>query len=68
MDVIDKLFAAEKTIKESGIDRHILRRACRHHDWKWPESLTSGVMFFDGERITIEAFTAHVRIWKDATR
>lgn len=42
----------------------IIRRAIADNDYKWPKQLTSGVMFFEGERITIEEFMEQVRLFK----
>jgi hypothetical protein len=33
-------------------------KRCRDHDYRWPRTLSSGVMFFDGYRITIDEFNA----------
>jgi hypothetical protein len=30
--------------------------ACVWHEYRWPKELTSGVMFFNGQRITIKEF------------
>jgi len=38
-----------------------IKRACYFYNYKWPHSLPSGVMFFDGQRITIGEFVA----WAD---
>lgn len=35
---------------------HTLIRACIYFKNKWPSQLTSGIMFFEGERITKEEF------------
>ncbi|WP_404991205.1 hypothetical protein [Cupriavidus pauculus] len=39
----------------------IVSRAVNAHGGKWPEQLTSGVMFYEGERITRAEFLAEVR-------
>ncbi|WP_454756969.1 hypothetical protein [Cupriavidus campinensis] len=39
----------------------IVSRAVNAHGQKWPEQLTSGVMFYEGERITRAEFLAEVR-------
>lgn len=39
----------------------IIARAVAAHGREWPEQLTSGVMFYDGERITKDEFMAEVR-------
>lgn len=39
----------------------IIARAVQAHGWAWPEQLTSGVMFYEGERITKAEFLAEVR-------
>lgn len=39
----------------------IVSRAVNAHGRKWPEQLTSGVMFYEGERITRDEFLAEVR-------
>ena len=33
-----------------------IRRACLHNNFKWPEDMTSGVMFYEGHNITFEEF------------
>lgn len=42
----------------------LVRRACAFHDYKWPKQLTSGIMFFEGERVTIEEFKKQARLFK----
>lgn len=42
----------------------IVKRACAHFNYQWPASLTSGVMFFEGQRITIEQFNKCARMFK----
>jgi len=39
--------------KESAI-----KRACRDNNYTWPDKLESGVMFYEGHRITIQEFYA----------
>lgn len=41
-----------------------IRLACYHFEYKWPESLFTGVMFYLGYRITIEEFNACVKLFK----
>lgn len=36
-----------------------LELAAWTYKYKWPESLTSGVMFYFGHKITIESFNEH---------
>lgn len=43
-----------------------IRRCCAWHDYKWPKELSSGVMFFDGQRITIEEFAEYVDLLRRA--
>jgi hypothetical protein len=43
--------------------KEILRRAIAHYNYKWPKELTSGVMFFEGQRITIEEFKKECRLF-----
>lgn len=47
-------------------DLATVRMACAYRDYKWPEELTSGVMFFDGQRVTIEAFQEQVKLFRPA--
>ena len=37
-------------------DTPTVRLACAARDYEWPKELTSGVMFYDGQRVTIEQF------------
>lgn len=48
-----------------GSRTSVIREACAHFKYKWPTQLTSGIMFYDGERITIEEFAAQVRLFKE---
>ena len=41
-----------------------IRMACRYFNYKWPEQLSSGVMFYFGERITIEEFNKQANLFK----
>lgn len=45
----------------NSLRAQIIARAVAAHDRKWPEQLTSGVMFYQGERITKAEFLAEVR-------
>lgn len=38
-----------------------IKLACRDCDYKWPKELSSGVMFYGGQRITIQEFNAWAR-------
>lgn len=40
----------------------VILRACNHFNNKWPKELTSGIMFYEGQRITIEEFTYYARM------
>jgi len=40
-----------------------IKCACYHYDYRWPRSLPSGVMFFNGHRITIEEFMAWANLF-----
>lgn len=42
----------------------IIRDAVLHHKFRWPVQLTSGVMFYMGERITISEFNKAKREMK----
>lgn len=35
--------------------------ACAHFSYKWPKQLTSGVMFYEGYKITIQEFNTWAR-------
>lgn len=50
--------------KREEVKKLVVRRAAYWHDYKWPEQLSSGIMFFDGERITIEEFQEQVALFK----
>jgi len=41
-----------------------IKRATRDYDYKWPKQLWSGVMFYDGYRITIQEFNEWARNFK----
>jgi hypothetical protein len=46
-------------LREVGVSKEVaISLACRDHDYRWPRTLSSGVMFFDGYRITIDEFNA----------
>lgn len=48
---------AGRPLEEPGMSRpQIIARARMAHSGKWPEQLTSGVMFYEGERITRDEF------------
>lgn len=53
-------------IENCGVDRHILSQACKAHGYKWPQNLTSGVMFYNGTRILQRPFMAFSALQKDA--
>lgn len=42
-------------------EQQIIRRACVYYNYVWPKQLVSGVMFFEGTRITIEQFQAEAK-------
>lgn len=46
----------EKIEEEMALKSNALISARRTFFNKWPENLTSGIMFFDGQRITKEEF------------
>jgi hypothetical protein len=46
---------------ENSQRAEIIARAVQAHGRAWPEQLTSGVMFYEGERITKTEFMAEVR-------
>ncbi|WP_373379862.1 hypothetical protein [Cupriavidus nantongensis] len=59
---IDALLAAPAAQPaENGERAQIIARAVAVHGRKWPEQLTSGVMFYEGERITRAEFNTEVR-------
>lgn len=41
-----------------------IRAACAHYNYVWPKQLESGIMYFDGARITIEEFNKEARKFK----
>lgn len=42
----------------------IIRRACYFYDYKFPKELWTGVLFFEGERITIEEFNEQAKLFR----
>jgi hypothetical protein len=42
----------------------IVRLACAYNNYKWPENLTSGVMYYLGRKVTIEAFQEQVKLFR----
>lgn len=42
----------------------VVRLACAHNNYIWPKHLTSGVMFFAGRKVTIEAFQEQVALFR----
>lgn len=44
--------------------KDVVRRACFFHDYKWPHYLSSGIMFFEGKRVTIEDFKEQSKLFK----
>ena len=42
----------------------IIFRAINYYGYKWPEELISGIMFFEGETITVGEFMSAVKIFK----
>lgn len=46
------------------MDTEVLYRAIAYHDYKWPAELTSGVLFFEGELITVKDFMEAVKLFK----
>lgn len=43
----------------------VVRRACHYWNYKWPEELWTGIMYFDGETITIEEFNAICKLFRE---
>lgn len=41
-----------------------IKLACAAYDYKWPVTLPSGVMFFEGHKITIDEFNKWARKFK----
>ncbi len=42
----------------------LLRKCCAYHNYEWPSELWTGVMFYNGERITIEEFNKVANLFK----
>jgi len=40
-----------------------IRLACRDYNYKWPKHLFTGVMMYEGFRITIEEFNKEARLF-----
>ena len=45
--------------------KEAIKLACNYYDYKWPKELFSGVMFYDGHKITIEEFTEWARMFNN---
>jgi hypothetical protein len=43
---------------------YIVRLACADRNYILPPHLTSGVMFYDGQRVTIEAFQEQAKLFR----
>lgn len=46
------------------IKREAIKSACAEHGYKWPKYLTSGVMFYQGCKITVDEFNDWARKFK----
>lgn len=55
---------SNQTFKTESEVSDEVKRACAAHNYKWPKELSSGVMFFDGQRITIDEFNKWARKFK----
>lgn len=44
-----------------------IKLACAFYDYKWPTELCSGVMFYEGHKITLEEFNEWSKLFKEAT-
>lgn len=42
-----------------------IRLACYHYNYQWPKSLFTGIMFYEGFKITIEEFQQCAKLFKD---
>ena len=49
-------------------DDSTVRQCVVSRDYKWPEGLTSGVMYYYGRKVTIEAFVKQKNLMKAAMR
>jgi hypothetical protein len=41
-----------------------IKLACAYYNYKWPPRMTSGVMFYEGYKITIQEFNEFARNFK----
>lgn len=41
-----------------------IRSALAHYSYKWPKELWTGVMFYQGHKITIEEFNAQAKLFR----
>lgn len=41
-----------------------IKLACEYYNYKWPRELVSGVMYFNGQTITIDEFNKWARKFK----
>ncbi len=51
-------------MKKTTSRTQAIKEACAHYGHKWPKSLTSGVMYFNGHRITIKEFNKWASYFK----
>lgn len=56
VDALNKTRPSARFPEDKMHRMSMIREAVIHHKYKWPEQLTSGVMFYRGERITIKEF------------
>lgn len=42
----------------------LIRRCCSYFDYVWPKEIISGILFFEGTKITIEEFMKQARLFR----
>lgn len=45
-----------------------IRKAIAFNNYQWPNQLTSGIMYFEGYRITIEEFMEQCKLFSNVTK
>jgi len=43
---------------------HTIRLACEYYGYRWPSDSPSGILYYFGERITIEEFNKQARLFR----
>jgi hypothetical protein len=44
--------------------KDVIRRLCAVYNYRWPKQYITGVLFYDGYRITIEEFNEQAKLFR----